>query len=431
MTPEAAKALLYDWEFWARPKQLAPDWDWSKWLVLAGRGFGKTRTITEWARNKARAMPRSRGALVAATSADARDVLVEGESGILAVSPPWFRPVYEPSKRRLTWPNGSRATIFSADEPDRLRGPQHHWALCDELAAWRYPDAFDQLMFGLRLGEHPQCAIATTPRPTPLIREMMADPTVAVTRGSTYENQGNLAPAFFAQVIRKYEGTRLGQQELMAELLLDVPGALWTREILEKNRKRAYPMLARVVVAIDPAGTAKEESNETGMVVAGKDGKSDADGWLLDDLSLRGKPAEWGERAVVAYDLYQADCIVGEVNNGGDMVEHVVRTSAEKLFRDGKRKSKEVNFKQVRASRGKYTRAEPISALDEQGRIHHVGMFGTLEDQLCTWVPGEVSPDRLDARVWAFTELLLDEEAPAASVAANVVTRQQMQGMFA
>lgn len=427
MTPDEARYLLYDWSFWARPKQLPPAWEWRIWLLLAGRGFGKTRTITEWARARAKQMPGSRGAVVAATAADARDVLVEGESGILAVSPDWFKPHYEPSKRRLTWPNGTVATIFSADEPDRLRGPQHHWALCDELAAWRYPDAWDMLMMGLRLGDDPRCVVATTPRPTPLIRELIADESVAVTRGSTYENRGNLAPAFFQQIIKKYEGTRLGRQELLAELLLDVPGALWTRETLEKYRKRNHPPLVRVVVAIDPAASANEASNETGIIVAGVD--SNGHGYVVDDLTLKGSPAQWGETAVLAFDHYHADRIVGETNNGGDMVEHVVRTAAEKLYRDGKRGNKEVSFKQVRASRGKHTRAEPVAALDEQGRIHHVGMFAQLEDQLCTWVPGEDSPDRLDARVWAFTDLMLDGQETAAATS-QVVTRQKIEELL-
>ena len=428
MAPDDARYLLYDWTFWARPKQLPPAWNWRIFLVLAGRGFGKTRAITEWARKQANEMAGSRGALVAATAADARDVLVEGESGILAVSPEWFKPIYEPSKRRLTWPNGTVATIFSADEPDRLRGPQHHWALCDELAAWRYDRyAWDMLMMGLRLGDDPRCVVATTPRPTPLIRELIADESVALTRGSTYENRGNLAPAFFEQILKKYEGTRLGRQELLAELLLDVPGALWTREILEKHRKRTYPPLMRVVVAIDPAASASDASSETGIIVAGVD--NNGQGYVLDDLTLKGTPAQWGETAVLAFDHYQADRIVGETNNGGDMVEHVVRTAAEKLHRDGKRASKEVSFKQVRASRGKHTRAEPVAALDEQGRIHHIGMFAQLEDQLCTWVPGEDSPDRLDARVWAFTELMLDGQE-AATTTSQVVSRNQIEELL-
>lgn len=428
MTPDEARYLLYDWPFWARPKQLAPDGAWRVWLVLAGRGWGKSKSINEWARRQAETLPGSRGAFVAATAADARDVLVEGESGILAVSPDWFRPRYEPSKRRLTWPNGTMATIFSADEPDRLRGPQHHWAVCDELCAWRYDqDAWAMLMFGLRLGDDPRCAVATTPRPTPLIQELLADESVAVTRGSTYENQANLAPAFFAQIIKKWEGTRLGRQELLAELLLDVPGALWTRDTLEKNRVRTYAALVRIVVAIDPAATANDESSETGIVVAGMDSKGH--GYVLDDLSMKDSPAQWGETAVLAFDDYQADRIIGETDNGGDMVEHVVRTAAEKLHRDGKRTTADVSFKQVRASRGKHTRAEPVAALDEQGRIHHVGMFAQLEDQLCTWIPGETSPDRLDARVWAFTELMLDAQEPTATVA-QVVSRETVESLF-
>jgi phage terminase large subunit-like protein len=375
------------------------------WLILAGRGYGKTRTAAEWARMQAEQMPGSRGALVARTAADTRDVLVEGESGILAVSPPKFMPVYEPSKRRVTWPNGSTATLYSADKPDLLRGPQHHWAIADELAAWRYPEAWDMLMMGLRLGSRPRVLIATTPRPTKIIRELLKDPNCVVTRGSTYENRSNLAPAFFAQVIRRYEGTRLGRQELYAEVLDDVPGALWTRDVLDGSRVSQHPTLVRIVVAIDPAVTAVEEdSNETGIVVAGIDEQDH--GYMLEDLSGIYSPAQWAEIAVLAYDRWQADRMIAETNQGGDMVEHTVRTAGRELAEKGKRKTRNVSFNQVRASRGKHTRAEPVSALYEQQRIHHVGMFAELEDQMCTWVPGEDSPDRMDAAVWAFTELM-------------------------
>lgn len=400
------QVLFYLWSFWARPKQLVPAGNWSYWLLLAGRGFGKTRSITEWARFKAESMPGSRGAIVSATAADARDIVVEGESGILAVCPPWNRPRYESSKRRVTWPNGSIATLYTADEPDRLRGPQHHWAICDELAAWRYlQEAWDMLMFGLRLGEHPQCAIATTPRPIPLIRELLKDSATVASRGGTYENRGNLAPSFLSKIIKKYDGTRLGRQEIFAEILDDVPGALWTHALLDKNRVNQAPSLVRVVVAVDPAISVTETSNETGICVAGID--ENEHGYVLDDLSLTGTPAEWGETVVLAHDKHGADRVVAEVNQGGDMVEHVIRTAAEKLYNDGKRKTKHIAYTAVRASRGKHTRAEPISALDEQGRIHHVGMFAQMEDQQCSWLPGEDSPDRMDARVWAFTELML------------------------
>jgi phage terminase large subunit-like protein len=233
LSPADARALLYDWPFWARPAQLPPQGNWRIWLLLAGRGFGKTRTGAELIRARVAASTARRLALVAPTAADARNVMVEGESGILAISPPWDRPRYEPSKRRLTWPNGAIATLYSADEPERLRGPQHDATWCDELASWRYPEAWDMLMFGMRLGPDPRAVVTTTPRPTKLIRTLIADPTAVVTRGSTYENRANLAPAFLDQIIRKYEGTRLGRQEIEAELLDDVPGALWTRGIID------------------------------------------------------------------------------------------------------------------------------------------------------------------------------------------------------
>src|ERR1700738_3388027 len=255
---ELANALDNSWPAVARPNQLPPagDW-WQIWLLLAGRGFGKTRTLAEWVCDQAASGQASRIALVAATAADARDVLVAGESGILAVAPPWFRPVYEPSKRRLTWPNGAIAMTFSAEEPERLRGPQHDAAVCDEVAAGRSPETWDMLQFGLRLGRNPRCLVATTPRPIKLIRELLAREgrDVVVTRGSTYENRANLAPGFFDQVIRKYEGTRLGRQELLAEVLEDTPGALWNRDALDQSRREHAPALLRIVVGSAPAAT--------------------------------------------------------------------------------------------------------------------------------------------------------------------------------
>jgi len=353
---------------------------------------------------KAETMPGSRGAIVARTAADARDVLVEGESGVLAVCPPWFQATYEPSKRRITWPNGSVATVFSADDPNLLRGPQHHWAICDELAAWRRPETYDMLMLGLRLGDNPQCCIATTPRPTPIIKRLLKDSTTVVTRGSTYENRANLAAPFFSQIIKQYEGTRLGRQELNAEVFDDVPGALWAHGPIDDMRVKTFPALTRIVVAIDPAVTATDESNETGIVVAGID--ENEHGYVLDDLSGRFSPAEWAERAVRAYDRWAADRIVAEVNQGGEMVEHTVRTAARDLGERGQRESRSVAFRNVRATRGKHTRAEPVAALYEQRKMHHVGVFAEMEDQMCSWLPGEESPDRLDALVWAFTDLL-------------------------
>jgi phage terminase large subunit-like protein len=364
--------------------------------MLAGRGWGKTRTLVEYGKKRA-TQEVSRGAIVAATAADARDIIVLGESGFLNTS---TGIIYEPSKRRLVWPNGSTGTLFSAEEPDRLRGHQFHWGLADELAAWRYPEAWDMLMFGMRLGDNPQVAIATTPRPTRIIRDLMADEHCRVTRGSTYENRANLAPAFFDAILKKYEGTRLGRQEIEAEILDDVPGALWTRAILEANRVRTAPVLYRIVVAIDPAITAKDDSDETGIIVAGIDEQQQ--GYVLEDCTLRGSPDAWAQVAVDAYHRWHADSIVAEVNQGGDMVKYTLQTIPGAP-----------PIKAVHAAKGKHTRAEPVSALYEQGNIHHVGMFAELEDQMCTWVPGESSPDRMDALVWAFTELLVGRIDPS------------------
>lgn len=392
LTPGAAESLEWDWQIWARPSQLAPDGDWLIWLVLAGRRWGKTRTGAEWVRSQASTKAAQRIALVAPTAADVRDVMVEGPSGLLSVGSPDERPNYEPSKRRLTWPNGVVATTFSADEPDRLRGPQFHAAWCDELAAWRYPDAWDMLQFGLRLGPQPRTIVTTTPRPIRLIREILASPTTAVTRGSTYENKSNLSKAFLQRIAARYEGTRLGRQEIHAEVLDDVEGALWQRGAF--RRTPVTPDLRRVVVAIDPAVSYSEGSDETGVVVAGRgiDGKF----YVLADRSCKLSPDGWARRAVQAYRDFDADRIIGEVNNGGELVEAVLRTV-----------DSTVPFKAVHASRGKLVRAEPIAALYEQGKVLHVGNALTdLEDQLCTWTPESGgSPDRMDALVWALTEL--------------------------
>lgn len=369
------------------------------WLVLAGRGFGKTRMGAEWIRKRAESGHYRRFALIGQTSADVRDVMIEGESGILAISPPWFRPEYEPSKRRLTWPNGAIATTYSGDSPDQLRGPQHDSAWADEPAKWKYGvAAWDNMEFGLRIGPKPQVVATTTPRPIVLIKSLIADPQTVTTRGSTYDNLANLAPSFAKRILAKYEGTRIGRQELNAEMLDDTPGALWTRMLLENTRLTSTPDLLRVVVAIDPQAS----SGQTGIIVAGKGKVGDeSHGYTLDDATPPEgvSPAVWATAAVAAYNKWHADCIVAEVNNGGDMIENVIRNVPG---------GKSIRYKTIRATRGKYTRAEPIAAIFEQGRGHHVGYFAELEDQQCTWVPGDESPDRLDAEVWAYTELMIE-----------------------
>jgi phage terminase large subunit-like protein len=328
--------------------------------------------------------------------------MVEGESGLLATHPKDQRPIYEPSKRRVTWPNGAVATLFNATEPDQLRGPQHDLAWLDELAKWRYAqETFDMLQFGLRLGDKPRQCVTTTPRPTPLVRYLMKQPRWVVTKGSTYDNQANLAPSFVKQIISRYEGTRLGRQELNAEVLDDAPGALWTRAKLDETRRRKtdkLPDMQRIVVAIDPAASAGTEDGqaETGIVVAGMG--VDGRGYVLDDVSCRATPNAWARQAVAAYDLYSADAIVAETNQGGDMVEQTIRSVRPSI-----------PFIGVRASRGKVTRAEPVAALYEQGRVSHVGSFPQLEDQMVLFTPlgieGGTTADRTDALVWALTEL--------------------------
>jgi phage terminase large subunit-like protein len=405
LDPTQQQDLLYDWRLWQRPKQATPEGDWRVWLVLAGRGFGKTRTGAEFVREQVAAGHARRVALVGPTAADVRDTMIEGESGLLAVFPPDERPKYEPSKRRIAFHNGAVATAYSADEPDRLRGPNHDLAWADELAAWRYPEAWDMLMFGLRVGGHPRVVVTTTPRPTALIRSLVDRADVAVVRGSTYENRSNLAGPFLVEILERYEGTRLGRQELHAEILADVEGALWDRDSIDNHRVVQAPDLSRIVVAIDPAASSKATSSETGVVVAGVG--TDGHGYILDDRTVKGTPNEWASAAISAYHTFSADRIVAEANQGGDMVRHTLDTVESNL-----------PVKMVHASRGKRTRAEPVAALYEQGRVHHVGVFARLEDQLCSWVPDvSPSPDRLDALVWALSDLMIAGARQVAAVA--------------
>jgi predicted phage terminase large subunit-like protein len=398
-----ADAMRGAWRRQARLEQVAPPGDWTTWIFCGGRGAGKTRSGAEWVQER---VYTGSGFvhLIAPTAADVRDVMLEGPAGILVIAAAHQRPLYQPSLRKVVWPNGAQALVFSADEPDRLRGPQADTVWIDELCAMRTAvDVLDNMYFGLRVGKDPRCLITTTPRPLKCFKALLArdGQDVRVTRSSSFANQQNLAPSFFRSIVAKYSGTRLGKQELEAELLTDTPGALWHLDRIEELRVRSAPQpLERVVVAIDPAVTFGPDSDETGIVVVGL--AADGHGYVLDDLSGRYPPSEWAQRAIQAYRMYSADRIIGEVNNGGALVEHTLRSV-----------DPGIPFKAVHASRGKLTRAEPVSALYEQGRIHHVGVFGPLEDQMTSYDGSRTgaSPDRLDAAVWGFTELMLDVPA--------------------
>jgi phage terminase large subunit-like protein len=404
---EKAWRLKYTWLAWARSNQLAPDGQWATWCILAGRGWGKTRTGAQWVIEQAQRYPGCHIALVGRTVADVRKVMVSGRSGILAVSPPWFAPVYNPSLRQLTWPNGSTATTYSADEPDQLRGPQHSFAWADERAAWQYDDAWDQLMFGLRIspapGVEPQAIVTTTPRNTKAMKELVADSTTVVTRGKTYENRENLSRRFIREIDRKYAGTRLGLQEIDGEIIDDIDGALWKRAWIDSGRVVKYPDLKRIVVAVDPPASSPESSDspaECGIVVVGLG--IDDHGYVLADYSTAGTPDEWASEVLAAYNKFKADLIIGEVNNGGEMVGSTIKTTAKMVG------IKNIPYEAIHASRGKQIRAEPVSTLYKNQHIHHVGVLADLEFQLCNWVPGMRSPDRLDAAVWGITKLMIE-----------------------
>ena len=397
----------------ARPSQIEPPGDWAIWLIRSGRGWGKTRTGAEWLAWKAIQQPNTRCAVIAPTFSDARDTCVEGESGILSVLRR-YGVLREPngwnrSMGELFLINGSRIKLFSADEPERLRGPQFHYAWCDELAAWKYEEAFDQLQFGLRLGDKPQTVITTTPKPKRLIRSLTKrdDGTVYVTHGSTFENKDNLAASALVELQARYAGTRLGRQELEGEILEDIEGALWNQDNIDANRvETAPPDLQRIVVAIDPAVTANEESDETGIIVAGKNGQGEL--FVLADYTIKTSPMGWAQRAIDAYHEHGADAIIAEVNNGGDMIPTLIKNL-----------NPNIRVTTVRATRGKALRAEPVASLYEQNRAHHVGQLDKLETQLTTWTPEDPkSPDRLDALVWAATELI--EQSPLLGYLSNL-----------
>lgn len=394
------QARLHDWPFWARDAQLPPKGNWRIWLVLAGRGFGKTRAGAEWVRQLAEDNGALRIALVGANIGDARAVMVEGESGLLAIAPPSKRPVWEPSLRRLRWPSGAQAFLYSAEEPDQLRGPQHHYAWCDELAKWAYAeDVWSNLLFGLRLGDDPRTMVTTTPRPVPIIKKLMADRTVTITRGKTDDNRANLPTTFMEAISSAYGGTRLGRQELDGELIEEAEGALWSRDMIERCRTQEDVVYRRVVIGVDPpAGTS---GDACGIIVAAlaEDGRV----YVLEDASVQGMhPEGWARTVAEAAARWQVDRIIAEANNGGAMVESVLRAADCTMA-----------VKRVHASRGKVARAEPVASLYARGKVMHRGAFPALEDEMCGLLMGGAyvgpgrSPDRADALVWAIYELML------------------------
>lgn len=399
--------IIFDWSLWARAEQIAPtNSDWTTWLILGGRGAGKTRAGAEWVRAQALKPPDAvlgapaRIAIIGRTLDEARNIMVEGSSGLLAIHRDCERPEYIASRGHLVWPGGVIGEVLSADNPDSLRGHQFAAAWCDEVCKWRHPrQAWDMLQFALRLGARPRQVVTTTPRPMELLKSLLNDAAIAVSRMATNDNRQNLSPAFFTSVIDRYQGTRLGRQELDAELLEDRDDGLWSRGMIEQFRVDRPPDLARIVVAVDPPVTATAKSDACGIIAVGKG--SDKRSYILADHTCQGQtPVGWATKAVALYHLKQADRIVVETNQGGDMVEAVIRQVDET-----------VPVTPVRANRSKWTRAEPVAALYERGLVSHAGTFPELEDELCDFGPdglsGGRSPDRLDALVWALTSLMI------------------------
>lgn len=394
--------LEFNWQFWGRENQFAPLGDWATWLILAGRGFGKTRTGAEWIKSRV-----DQGykyiVLIGATAADVRDVMIQGESGLLSVFPPEQRPVYNPSNREVIFHTGAIAKTFSAEKPDSLRGPQGDTSWVDELCKFRYAqEAMDQLQFGLRLGDDPRMCITTTPKNIKILKDLIADNLTVTTKGTSYDNLNNLAPTFKDKIIGKYEGTRLGRQELNAELLIDNPNALWNLLNIDVNRikKADKPDMKRICVAVDPSTTGNEKSDETGIVTIGESGQ---EFYVMDDASVGGRnPNEWVRIAIQQYYKHEADFIVYEANQGGDMVKTIIHNV-----------DSTIKVVSVHATRGKYVRAEPIAGLYEQNKVHHIDYMPVLEDQMCafdvTGLANGKSPDRVDALVWGITKL---SEAP-------------------
>lgn len=399
-SPRERAQLTTYWPFIARPSQVPPPGDWTIFLFLAGRGAGKTRSGAEWLLEQVIATPNMRAALIGPTNSDVRDTMIEGESGLLACARNrGFAVEYKRSMRRIECSNGSRITSFSAEEPERLRGPQHHVFWADEICAWEYDiDTWDMLMFGLRLGQNPRGFVSTTPKPKKLVRDLYKDPSTYVVTGSTYDNLDNLAPLFRKQVLAKYEGTRLGRQEIHAEILEDVPGALWNRANIHANRVDTAPNALFNVLGVDIATTSSKRADLTGIVVAGADFQS-KHYYVHEDNSDRYKPAEWAQVAIDKYKEYNCHAIVAEINQGGDLVRELL----EQVWTEDYM----LPFIGVHASVGKRARAEPITLLYEQNRVHHVGQHELLEDEMVIWDPLETpkSPDRIDALVWALTEL--------------------------
>ncbi|MEM7695015.1 MAG: terminase family protein [Pseudomonadota bacterium] len=401
---------MTDWPVWARKEQLPPAGRWMTWLVMGGRGAGKTRAGAEWvhamALGRAKAPAVGRIALIGETFADARSVMVEGVSGLLSVGRRAERPKFLPSRNRLEWPNGAVAQLFSAADPEALRGPQFGAAWSDEVGKWPDGEAvWDMLQFALRLGDRPRQMVTTTPRAVPLVKRLLADPKVVVTRMATRENAANLGGGFLDAVMDRYAGTRLGRQELDGELIEDAEDALFNRSVIEGSRVVAPPPMVRVVVAVDPPASSGARSAACGIVAAGL-GEDGVCYVLADRTIAKATPTEWAGQAVGLYRSLEADALVAEVNQGGEMVATVVREADEG-----------VPVKAVRASKGKRARAEPVALLYDQGRVRHVGVYAALEDQMCNFGPdgtsGGVSPDRIDALVWAVTTLMLEKEAGA------------------